>query len=186
MLRGLALLLLLSCGVLAVAGASQVQATSPRELIAQLAGLEEEERFDEVLDRIVPDQREAYVFISWLGASYDALTAGVEAAQAYRTIVWQHRLDEAWLSEDATERDGVRRLAAKALRGVDLASLLHDLATFRLEHGRFGVAFGFEGELRELHVEEDWALVRIRRTELQLLRYDGAWCWWPFPELEST
>lgn len=159
--------------------------TDPRELVALLGELEEHERYGEILGLVTPGQREAYVFVSWLGAAYDALGGEPEVVAAYRAIVRDHELDEAWLGEDATGDDGVRRLASQALRGVDLAPLLHDLAAFRRAHGRFGVAFGFDGELRALHVEEDWALARIERAEHELRRCEGAWTWCPFPELEE-
>lgn len=175
---------LLSWGVLASSRAPERPAASPRQLVAVLATLEEEERFGEVLERIAPEKRELYVFVSWLGAAFDAAAAEEEVATAYRAIVAEHRLDEDWLSE-ATEHADLRPLAEKALRDVDLSALLHDLASFRLEHGCFGVAFGFRGDLGELHVEEDWALARIERSEFELVRSEGAWFWSPLPELDE-
>jgi len=176
-------LVALGCAGFAAAVDEQAPGDEPRVLITRLQELEESGRYGEVLDHIAPDQREAYVFISWFGAAYDAIGADPEVRDDYRALVAAHGLDEQWLSEDATGHDGIRKVAAQALRGVGLGPLLDDLARFRLQHGRFGTAFGFEGELRELHVEEGWARARIEDTELELLRVDGAWTWCPFPDL---
>ena len=176
-------LVVLGCAGSAASPSAADPADDARALIARLQALEEAGRYGEVLEHITPDQREAYVFISWFGAAYDAIGAAPETVGDYRAILSTHGLDEDWLSEDASGQDGIRRVAAKALRDVALAPLLDDLARFRLEHGRFGTAFGFEGELRELHVEEGWARDRIEDTELELLRVDGAWTWCPFPDL---
>ena len=157
--------------------------TSPAELVATLGPLEKQERLGEILAHLTPDQREAYLFISWFGAAYDALGGGA-AAESYRAIVAEHGLDEEWLSEDRTGRGRLRRVAAEALRRVDQAELLADLARFRKDHGRFGVAFGFAGRLRELHVEEDWAYARIGRSEFQMVRCEETWSWRPFEDLD--
>jgi len=176
-------LVALGCAGFAAAVDEQAPGDEPRVLITRLQELEESGRYGEVLDHIAPDQREAYVFISWFGAAYDAIGADPEVRDDYRALVAAHGLDEQWLSEDATGHDGIRKGAAQALRGVGFGPVLDDLARFRLQHGRFGTAFGFEGELRELHVEEGWARARIEDTELELLRVDGAWTWCPFPDL---
>jgi hypothetical protein len=174
--------LCLGAGVLA-AGPRGSVASSPAELVASLRTLEDQGCFGEILAHVTPDQREAYLFISWFGAFHDALGGEPEAAERYRAIVVEHGLDEEWLSKDVTGPDRLRRVAADAFRRVDLAELLADLARFRVEHG-CGVAFGFVGRLRELHVEEDWALARIEHSEFELLRCDETWSWQPFADLD--
>jgi len=182
---GLALALLLSsCAAAAAPATPAGDQDGPRQLVARLAELEEEERYGEVLALIRPDQREAYVFLSWYGAAFDAIGAEPEVVDDYRAIVSAHGLDEAWLSEDASGRGGLRRVAGKALRGVDLPALLDDLARFREQHGRFGTAFGFTGTLDELHVEGDRAQARVGDTELELSRTEGLWTWCPLPGLD--
>ena len=176
-------LVLLGCAGVAAPISEEGPGDDPRALIAHLQELEATGRYGEVLACITPHLRQTYVFISWFGAAYDAIGSDPDVGDDYRAIVSTHGLDEEWLSEDATGRDGLRKVAAQALRGVELAPLLDDLARFRAEHGRFGTAFGFEGELRELHVEEDWARARIDDTELELVHIEGAWTWCPFPDL---
>jgi len=176
---------LLGCAVLASAvGPQRPCAEGPAELIATLRELEEQGRFGEILEHITPDQREAYLFMSWFDAAYTAMGSAPDVSQRYRTIVETHGLDEDWLSEDLTGRDGLRRVAEKAFRNVDVAALLHEVASFRLEHGRFGVAFGFVGELRGLHIEDDWARASIERSEFELVRQVETWFWCPFPDLD--
>jgi hypothetical protein len=176
-------LVLLGCAGVAAPVHEEGPADEARTLVTDLQELEEAERYGEVLARITPDQREAYVYIRWFGAAYDAIGSDPQVGDDYRAIVATHGLDEEWLSEDATGPDGIRKVAAKALRGIELAPLLDDLARFGVEHGRFGTAFGFAGQLRELHVEGRRALARIDDSELELLRVDDTWTWCPFPDL---
>jgi len=174
----------MSCRGVADPGVGPASATTPQKLVELLRDAEQKQRYGEAVELITPDQREAFVFIVWFGVAYDAITTDPQILADYRAIVSEHGLDEEWLSEDATGKDGIRRVASRALRGVDLPPLLDDLAAFQVEHGRFGVAFGFVGELRDLHVEDDWALARIDDSEFELVRGDDAWTWSPLPGLD--
>src|SRR5262245_49109919 len=71
-LMSVALSLCQGAGVLA-AGPRGSAAGTPGELVATLSALEEQGCFGEILEHITPDQREAYLFISWFGAFYDAI-----------------------------------------------------------------------------------------------------------------
>ena len=184
LLLGTCALALVACEVPGAVDDPGLPPHTPEQLIERLRAADRAQDFAGILRLVTPDQREAVVYAAWFGAAYAAIGGEPDVVADYRAIVAEHGLDEDWLSQDATGPDGVRELAALALRDKDLAELFDSMMSYQVELGSRGVVFGLDQPVHELHVEEDWALARLGDSELELVRHDGVWTWDLLPDLD--